>query len=59
MKTILRIVGSLALLAIALFCAFGFIASFEPGNGWPWKVVYGVLFFGCLVGVVALLRKRK
>jgi len=45
------------LLSIALFCVFGFLASFEPGNGWLWKAGYGALGCGCLTGAVALLRR--
>ena len=51
------------LLAMVLFCAFGFFASFEPGNGLIWKLGYGALACGFLVGAVALLlgvrRKRR
>jgi len=50
-------VGTLALLAIALFCVFGFLASFEPGNGLAWKIGYGALGCICLTGAVALLRR--
>ncbi|MBJ7256380.1 MAG: hypothetical protein JHD23_09180 [Akkermansiaceae bacterium] len=59
MKTILRILAGLALLAAACFCVFGFLASFEPGNGLFWKVVYGALFSGCSFGVVKLLRWKR
>ena len=59
MQTVARIIGVLALLAIAAFCAFGFLASFEPGNGWEWKLGYGAVGCGCLVGVVALLRRKE
>jgi hypothetical protein len=56
LKTLLRIVGALMLLATSLFCTFGFLASFEPGNGFIWKVGYGTLACGFLFGAVALLR---
>lgn len=49
-----RILGAMSLLAVALFCVFGFLASFEPGNGLPWKIGYGALGCGCLAGSVAL-----
>jgi hypothetical protein len=39
MKTILKILAALAVLSVACFCAFGFPASFELGNGVFWKVV--------------------
>jgi hypothetical protein len=56
MKILARILGALVLLAMALFCAFGFLASFEPGNGLIWKLGYGALACGFLVGAVALFR---
>jgi hypothetical protein len=58
MHKLARILGSLALLGIALFCVFGFLASFEPGNGILWKIVYGALGCGSLLGAVALLRAK-
>jgi hypothetical protein len=58
MQTLARILGALALLAIVLFCVFGFLASFEPGNGVQWKIGYGVLGSGCLTAAVALLLRR-
>jgi hypothetical protein len=59
METLARILGALVLLAFALFCGFGFLASFEPGNGWLWKVGYAAVGCGCLTGVVMLLRRRR
>jgi hypothetical protein len=59
MKTLLRILGSLPLFAIAGFCVFGFLASFEPGNGLQWKVSYAVLGWICLVGAIVLLPRRR
>ena len=58
MQMTARILGALALLAAASFCAFGFLESFEPGNGLPWKVGYGTLCVGFLTGAVAVLRRR-
>jgi magnesium-transporting ATPase (P-type) len=58
MKTLARIIGALALLAIALFGVFGFLASFEPGNGLQWKLGYAALGCGCLFGALALFRPR-
>jgi hypothetical protein len=57
LKILVQCLGVLALLAVALFCVFGFLASFEPGNGLPWKLGYGVLGCSCLTGAVALLRR--
>ena len=55
LKLLARILGALVLLAMALLCAFGFLASFEPGNDLIWKVGYGALSCGFLGGAVALL----
>ena len=52
-----RIFGVLVLLGIAGFSVFGFMAAFEPGNGWEWKAGYGALFCACLFGVVTLFRR--
>lgn len=59
MKTLLRILGALPLLALAGFCVFDFLASFEPGNGFLWKVGYAALGWGCLAGAIALLPRRR
>jgi hypothetical protein len=59
MKTLVRILASLPLLAIAGFCVFGFLASFEPGNGMQWKVGYAALGWGCVAGAIALLPRRR
>ena len=58
MQTLARVSAALALLAIALFCAFGFLAAFEPGNGWFWKLGYGALGCLCVTAAVGLLRRR-
>jgi hypothetical protein len=55
LRMLARILAALVLLAIALFCAFGFLASFEPGNGLIWKVGYGALGCGFLFGAVLSL----
>jgi hypothetical protein len=48
-----RILGSFALMATSLFCVFGFLASFEPGNGSLWKIGYGTRACGwaCVNGL--------
>lgn len=57
-QTLARILGSFALLAVALFCVCGIMASVEPGYGLPWQVGYGVLGCASLLGVAALWRPR-
>jgi hypothetical protein len=58
-STFSRVSGGLALLALAAFCGFGFLASLEPGaaaDPLPWQVGYGVAFHLALGGAVMLLR---
>jgi hypothetical protein len=50
------IVGAVLLLALGLFCGFGFLASFEPGNGLEWKAAYGALSCLLLAGAIASVR---
>ena len=67
MKLILTIVASLVLLAIAAFCVFGFLATFEPTDKpemfLAFRIGYAVVGIGCLVGTIALIvngiRKRR
>ena len=54
-----RIILAMALLCVTAFCTFGFLASFEPGNGWQWQAGYGALVCGGLVGAVAVLRQTR
>ena len=56
MKILVAILGSLLLLAIAAFCAFGFMATFEPtANALAFRIGYTVVGLGCLVGIVLLI----
>ena len=61
MKIILTVVASLLLLAVAAFCLFGFLATFEPtdspGRFLAFRIGYGVVGVGCLAGIVALVVK--
>jgi hypothetical protein len=54
-----RIISAMVLLCVTAFCVFGFLASFEPGNGLPWKIGYGALVCGGLVGAVTLLVRTR
>ncbi len=58
LMSLVRILGLFGFMAVALFCVFGFLESFEPGNGGIWKIVYGTLACGSLLAAVALLRGR-
>lgn len=54
-----RIVGAIGLLGFSLFCAFGFLASFEPSatSNLPWKLGYAALGLFCLGGACLLLKR--
>jgi hypothetical protein len=57
MHTLTRITAGLFLLAIAGFCVFGFLASYEysePLKRLPWQMGYGVVGLACLAGLWAL-----
>ena len=54
-----RIILAMVLLCVTAFCTFGFLAAFEPGNGWQWQVGYGALACGGLVGAIAVLRRTR
>lgn len=45
-------------LLVALFCIFGFLASFEPGIGVGWKIGYAIAFFASLGFGILCLRSR-
>jgi hypothetical protein len=61
MRITVTIIGSLLLLAIAAFCAFGFLATFEPsdtpGMFMVFRIGYSVVGVACLVGTIALIVK--
>ena len=61
MKLLVAIIASLFLLAIAAFCVFGFMATFEPTDRTTeflaFRIGYAVVGVGCLLGVGALLVK--
>jgi len=48
---------SLPLLVFALFCCFGFLATFEPGDGaLAWRIGYVVAFTLSVLGIRVLLK---
>lgn len=56
----MRILLSLVLLAVAAFCCFGLLATFEPvENALAFRVGYGIALVACLLGVVRLLRGSR
>ena len=44
-SVIARAAASIFALGLAVFCGFGFLASFEPSDSpaWPWQLTYAVL----------------
>jgi len=63
MQTVSRIIGVVVLLAVAGFCTFGFMATYEyseVSKRLPWQIGYGLIGVTCLVGVgVVLFPRRK
>lgn len=56
MKLFVAILGSLLLLAVAAFCIFGFLATFEPtSNAMAFRIGYTVIGLGCVVGAGILI----
>ncbi|HBN79509.1 MAG TPA: hypothetical protein DD473_27545 [Planctomycetaceae bacterium] len=59
MKIIVAIIGSLLLFAVAAFCVFGYLATFEPTNNpgqfMALRIGYSVIGVGCLVAIGFLI----
>ncbi len=54
-----RIVLVVILLAVLAFCAFGFMATFEPPGWVGLRIGYAVVGALCLFGVARALLKKK
>ena len=61
MSTLVHVLFALVLLAIAAFCVFGFMATFEPpaDANKPLRVIYGLVGVGCLAGAAWLATPRR
>lgn len=61
MRLLVTILASLLLLAVAAFCLFGFMATFEPTDRtaefWAFRIGYAVVGVGCLIGLGVMLVK--
>ena len=60
MKRFMRMAAILPLIAVLLFCVFGFMATFEPMDRSvqiTWRIVYGVAGASALAGIVRLARR--
>lgn len=59
MNLFVAIFGLLFLLAVAAFCGFGFLATFEPTDKtnqfMAFRIGYSVIGLGCLVGIGFLI----
>lgn len=56
---IIRTLLTLLLAAAALFCVFGFAATFEPMPGqarWVFRSIYALIFVGNIAGLAHLIR---
>lgn len=54
MKTVVRILAGASLVALFLFCTFGFLASFEPNppkQQWIWRAIFTSIGLGSLLGL--------
>lgn len=61
MQIALRLVITLAGLALAGFCLFGFLATFEPLpplQRWAWRAAYGLIGLLSVWAVVRVWRPR-
>ncbi len=61
MSTLVRILFALLLLAVAGFCVFGFMATYEPPADVNrlLRVIYGVVGIGCVAGAAWLAKPRR
>jgi hypothetical protein len=59
MKLFVAIFASLLLMAVAAFCVFGFLATFEPTSNttrfMAFRTGYTVIGLGCVVGAGILI----
>ena len=57
-----RVAVALLLLAVAGFCVFGFLTTFEPlerSTQIVFRIFYSVAFLACLASIVWLARPKK
>jgi len=58
----LLLFAALALCALAAFCFFGFLATFEPleaDRAMTWRLVYGAVGGSAVLGVLVLGRRFR
>ena len=57
-----RAASALLLILVALFCAYGILATFEPmevGRQWTWRVIYSLGLLAASAGAICLLRGQR
>lgn len=54
LELVVRLISGIVLFGISAFCVFGFLESFEPGNGVLWRIGYGTFGCGSVSGAMAL-----
>jgi hypothetical protein len=56
-----RIVVAIIAVLVALFCVFGFLASFEGSDAkfWAYRIGYGVVGFAAVVAAIVSLSRRS
>ena len=57
MNIVVRLIVTLVCLAVMAFCAFGFLATFEPlpaATQWTWRAIYGCVAALATTGIVAI-----
>ena len=62
MNVMLRVVLSLVMAVLGCISIFGFMATFEPLDAdtqMTWRVIYGILFMVCLIGLILINRRCK
>jgi hypothetical protein len=62
MKLALRLFATMILVALILFCVFGFLATFEPlepAVQMKWRFVYGIVATSAATVIVLVNRRRQ
>lgn len=55
----MRFVVSVVLLAVFIFCIYGFLAAGEPGASVWWRVGYALVGTGFLIGALWIAKPRS
>lgn len=59
MPTVARVMAALVLLGLAAFCAFGFLATYEPPGSPLLRIMYGLVGALCLTGAGWILVRKE